>query len=465
MFFDRNVNGDIDAVRMEPSGGSPGPLVTSVTRTPFGPRASVAFANGVQESHSYDQDGRIVSLDLLELPGTDLYRRSYSYDDKRNLTAINDVVAPANNETYAYTPNGFLAAAAGPWTGIPAADDMYSLVSGSNKLSGVTTGGTPSRSFVSDAAGNIVEDTDIATSTTKELAYNHPGQLASVDVAASTIGVYTYDYLSRLVSRELPASSTTLHLIHDLDGNVIAEYDSSSTLLREYVWLEDRPIAAIAAGSPEVVYSVHTDHLERPVMMTDAGAASAWQASYLPFGEVASVSGPASLDYRFPGQWFQLESGLHYNWHRHYDTTTGRFVQPDPLGMPDGPSRGVYGKNSPLIQVDPKGLEPAPYNPPPKDIPGGPWRWSQDPGNSRGGRYVDPQGRGASWDPQGHWDCDDGRGNRQRYDWRGQPITKDQAHKPPRWTPKFPPWPRLFPPIFLPPNPVCPPSQTCGNEV
>jgi hypothetical protein len=54
------------------------------------------------------------------------------------------------------------------------------------------------------------------------------------------------------VVRQLPASTTTLHLVHDSDGNVIAEYDDTGALLREYVWLEDRPIAAITAGSPAV---------------------------------------------------------------------------------------------------------------------------------------------------------------------------------------------------------------------
>jgi hypothetical protein len=42
--------------------------------------------------------------------------------------------------------------------------------------------------------------------------------------------------------------------VHDLDGNVIAEYDSTGTLLREYVWLDDRPVAAIAAGMTPVTY-------------------------------------------------------------------------------------------------------------------------------------------------------------------------------------------------------------------
>jgi RHS repeat-associated protein len=77
-----------------------------------------------------------------------------------------------------------------------------------------------------------------------------------------------------------------------------------------------------------------------------------WQAVYKPFGEVHSITGSAALDYRFPGQWFMLETGLHYNWHRWYDASLGRYTQPDLLGMPDGPSRYAYALNSPLMFVD-----------------------------------------------------------------------------------------------------------------
>jgi RHS repeat-associated protein len=93
--------------------------------------------------------------------------------------------------------------------------------------------------------------------------------------------------------------------------------------------------------------------------LTDQTRDVVWQASYLPFGEVRTITGPAALDYRFPGQWFQLETGLHYNWHRHYDPSIGRYLQPDPIGMPDGPSRYAYVGNSPLMFVDPEGLQMA----------------------------------------------------------------------------------------------------------
>ncbi|WP_082152390.1 RHS repeat-associated core domain-containing protein [Candidatus Rhodobacter oscarellae] len=63
-------------------------------------------------------------------------------------------------------------------------------------------------------------------------------------------------------------------------------------------------------------------------------------AVYLPFGGVYASFGP-NIEPRFPGQWFQTESGLHQSWMRDYDLTTGRYIQADPLGLVDGAS--VYG--------------------------------------------------------------------------------------------------------------------------
>ena len=90
--------------------------------------------------------------------------------------------------------------------------------------------------------------------------------------------------------------------------------------------------------------------------MSDAAKQVVWSASYLPFGGEYQIAGPAALDARFPGQWFQLESGLAYNWHRHYDASLGRYTQPDPLGFVDGPSRYVYVRGDPIGKIDPKGL-------------------------------------------------------------------------------------------------------------
>lgn len=84
------------------------------------------------------------------------------------------------------------------------------------------------------------------------------------------------------------------------------------------------------------------------LMMADSNAQIVWQASWQAFGGVQAITGSASNDRRFPGQWFQLETGLHDNWHRHYDPSTARYMQPDPLGMPDGPRGSGIGWKRPV---------------------------------------------------------------------------------------------------------------------
>ena len=76
-----------------------------------------------------------------------------------------------------------------------------------------------------------------------------------------------------------------------------------------------------------------------------------WQ----PWGGAHILTGAQTLNERFPGHWFQLESGLYYNWHRHYDPSLGRYTQPDPLGFVDGPGVYGYGRNSPQRYVDKDG--------------------------------------------------------------------------------------------------------------
>jgi RHS repeat-associated protein len=101
---------------------------------------------------------------------------------------------------------------------------------------------------------------------------------------------------------------------------------------------------------------VHPDHLNRPVWMTDSTEALVWDAVYWPFGAVYSITGGAVNNLRFPGQYFLLEAGLHYNWYRHYDPTLGRYTQPDPLGFVDGPSLYAYARSAPAMRIDPRGL-------------------------------------------------------------------------------------------------------------
>ena len=184
---------------------------------------------------------------------------------------------------------------------------------------------------------------------------------------------YTYSALEQLAIRVLTnmTPSGTIHSIYDLDGNLIVEANDLGQTVREYVWNPEteiaptsgsrapiaRPIAVVDGvnGLTPALYHVQVDHLNRPIRLTNAAKAAVWTAVWKPFGEPQSITGAASLDARFPGQWFQVESGLAYNWHRHYDASTGRYAQPDPLGFVDGPGVNGYARQSPQLLVDPDG--------------------------------------------------------------------------------------------------------------
>jgi len=101
---------------------------------------------------------------------------------------------------------------------------------------------------------------------------------------------------------------------------------------------------------------VHADHLGRPVRLTDATRATVWSAAYDPFGQPWQVTGTVEQNLRFPGQYFLIETGLAYNWHRFYDPATGRYTQPDPLRFVDGSSVYGYAQSSPLSLIDALGL-------------------------------------------------------------------------------------------------------------
>ena len=117
------------------------------------------------------------------------------------------------------------------------------------------------------------------------------------------------------------------------------------------MWFDGAAVAVIESG---VVYYIRSDHIGRPVFATNAAGVQVWGASYLPFGGVRTSTGtPITL--RFPGQWFQSESGLHQNWMRDYDPTSGRYLQADPLGLVDGASVYEYVKGNPGRWIDPRG--------------------------------------------------------------------------------------------------------------
>ena len=130
-------------------------------------------------------------------------------------------------------------------------------------------------------------------------------------------------------------------------------------------------LVATAAPAPSgaTLYYSHNDHLGTPQVFTDQNQSVVWQADYQPFGEVSESVNMFANNLRFAGQYFDGESGLHYNYFRDYDPQTGRYVQSDPIGLQGGLNTYVYVLNNPLLFIDPTGestiLAPRPF------VPGG----------------------------------------------------------------------------------------------
>ncbi|MEP4189703.1 MAG: RHS repeat-associated core domain-containing protein [Sneathiella sp.] len=135
-----------------------------------------------------------------------------------------------------------------------------------------------------------------------------------------------------------PGASHKIVLSHDsLDGLMVAG------------------AVKLVSNDGESVTYVHSDHLGAPTLMTDQSRSVVWDRTQLPFGSEDSLTGSAANDNRFPGQREELETGLHYNYFRDYDPTTGRYLQSDPIGLEGGINTYGYVNGNPVNYVDPKG--------------------------------------------------------------------------------------------------------------
>jgi len=116
------------------------------------------------------------------------------------------------------------------------------------------------------------------------------------------------------------------------------------------------------------LYFVHADHLNTPRLITDLEGTSVWDWEHTePFGHSAPNPSPTggpvfTYNLRFPGQYFDQESGLYYNYFRDYDPATGRYIESDPIGLEGGPNTFAYVTGNPTSFYDPFGLAEYPNN-------------------------------------------------------------------------------------------------------
>jgi RHS repeat-associated protein len=342
-------------------------ILSGTTYQPFGPPIGWTWGNGQAVSRTFDLDGRITGFELSPASA-----RTLQYDDASRITGIVDPdsaasthtygydrldrvtswVQNASSRTYAYDANGNRTSLK-----IGATTHTYSTPANTNRLA-ATTGPSPARAFTYDAAGNIIGD---GQST---WVYNDRGRMASA-TKGTTTATYTHDSFGQRVRKTGPTnivSTGTHHFVYDEAGKLLGEYNSTGGLIQEYVYLNDELVAIVRGGtaSPQVFY-VYTDQIGRPWTVTNTANQLRWQWDTSPFGEFSANQNPAGLGaftfrLRFPGQYLDAETGLHYNYFRDYDPQTGRYVQADPIGLAGGLNSYAYVQANPLSGRDPFGL-------------------------------------------------------------------------------------------------------------
>ncbi|WP_083928372.1 RHS repeat-associated core domain-containing protein [Marinobacterium rhizophilum] len=140
---------------------------------------------------------------------------------------------------------------------------------------------------------------------------------------------------------------------------LLGEYDIDGRIRQEIVWMGTMPVAVLQDGE---IYQIHSNQIDAPEAITDAWGTVVWRWTPKPFGDSLADEDPDgngqrfTFNLRFPGQYFDAETGLNYNYYRDYDPATGRYIESDPIGLAGGLNTYVYVGGNPPSYVDPLGL-------------------------------------------------------------------------------------------------------------
>jgi RHS repeat-associated protein len=384
--YTRDADGRVVSVAATSATGVTTNVVTAITYLPFGPAGSYAFGNGQIQTKTFDSDYRptgVVStslylqytLDALgnpvalkNAPGQTSPVESYAYDPLDRLQQVDDVTgAPWQSYTYDKTGDRLTKATAGIGT------DNYQYQSGTHRLLDIT-GAEPSARAM-DANGNTT--TLHANGWMYGLGYADNNRLTVVQQNGTTAMSYAINGQDERVSKVAPGvhrgppvchavpyrsagmicqhpAGVATDFIYDDSGRLLGEHTGSAS--RDYVWAGNALVAILdnPAQGGDTIHYVYTDNLGTPRAVTTQSGTLVWDwpNAQNPFGERAASGNGYTFNLRFPGQYFDAETGLSYNYFRDYEPATGRYIQSDPIGLRGGVSTFAYVMNDPMDFTD-----------------------------------------------------------------------------------------------------------------
>ncbi|MFI8293958.1 putative T7SS-secreted protein [Streptomyces sp. NPDC085614] len=335
---------------------------------------------------SFDTMGRLTEQEVAAHSGRRLQHRAYSYRADGGLVGITDALSGARSfdldsagrvtavharhwtERYAYDDAGNQTEAS--W---PATHPSHSAT-GTRAYQGTRITHADAVRYEHDGQGRIVlrQKTRLSRKPdTWRYEWDAEDRLTAVTTPDGTVWRYAYDPLGRRISKQSPLE--TVHFTWD--GATLCEQTTENiTLSWDYAGV--RPLAQTERRTDtddERFFAVVTDLIGTPTELVDELGALAWRARTTLWGTTTwTRDATAYTPLRFPGQYFDRESELHYNFFRYYDPESARYLTPDPLGLTPADNPVTYVHN-PHTWSDPLGLGPCPPR-----IEGGGWDLSGD---------------------------------------------------------------------------------------
>ncbi|MHA6787392.1 RHS repeat-associated core domain-containing protein [Pseudomonas bijieensis] len=314
--------------------------------------------------YAYDEQGRLKAQTVWQNPQQQLFWRDYAYSPRGNLQTLSD---NRSRRRYQYDPLDRLTridfSHSEPpehFCHDPAGNLMMQDRPGPTTLKGNRLLKEGDRHYDYDAFGNLIRERR-GQALVSAYRYDSQHRLIGVTTADGRETSYRYDAFGRRISKTVDGLTTEFFWQGD---QLVAE--NSPRHHRSYVYEPGtfRPLAMLdGEGLNACPFYYHLDHLGTPQELTSYSGQIVWSARYNGYGKLTELKhgGGEQLEQplRFQGQYFDPESGLHYNRHRYYNPETGRYLTPDPSKLAGGLNGYRYTLN-PTGWVDPLGLVDCP---------------------------------------------------------------------------------------------------------
>ena len=355
-----------------------------------------SFGDALTLTSTRDTTGRLSAQHLVGRDHATLNTRAYTYRADGYLTGLDDslngahrfdldgaghvtqVTAANWNESYAYDAAGNQTTATWP-SSHPGHD-----ATGLRSYAGTTITRAGNTRYEHDAVGRITlrQKTRLSRKPdTWRYEWDAEDPMTAATTPDGTRWRYRYDPLGRRIAKERLGDDhqTVVEETHfTWDGTTLCEQITNATELpRPIVLTWDHqglgPLAQteriLSADSSqhtvdERFFAIVTNLIGAPTELVDETGSLAWHTRTTLWGTTTwARHSTAYTPLRFPGQYYDPETGLHHNHHRHYDPETARYLTPDPLGLAPAPNPSTYVHN-PHTWCDPLGLAPAGSCPP-----------------------------------------------------------------------------------------------------